>query len=587
MPPRRRVDRRFFRDAWELTKPYWSSSPERWSARLLLAGIIALNLFQVYLQVWLNEWRGLFFDALQEYNEPVFVRQLIRFSIWAVIAIATSLLTYYLTQMLQIRWRRWMTGRYIRSWLDHKAYYRMQLIGSAADNPDQRIADDLRIFTTQVLSLSIGLLSSVVTFFSFFLILWNLSGPLTIPLGALGIGLTSITIPGYAAVGAILYAGIGTWLTVKIGRPLVSLLFNQQRYEADFRYSLVRLRENSESIAFYSGEPQEDAVLTLRFSRVFGNFLAVLRRQMQLIIMNSGYSQIAIIVPYIVAAPKYFGKAIEFGGIQQIATAFDQVQSSLSFVVNSYSDIAELQAVMSRLTEFQHRAAEVRKAAEEPTIALDTADQPGLAVQELDLALPDGTLLRQNINLDVPPGGHLLVMGPSGAGKSTLLRAISGLWPFGKGRIASGAKRPLFLPQRPYIPLGTLRQAILYPYDPADVTDADIKSALETVGLAALFDELEHEDIWAQRLSIGEQQRLAFARILVQRPDMIFMDEATSALDEATEERLYKVVEEMTPRPTILSVGHRSTLKALHDGVFDLGPPLTGASATGAAAAGA
>jgi len=577
MPPRRRVDRRFFRDAWELTKPYWLLSDERWGARFLLAGIIGLNLFQVYLQVWLNEWRGLFFNALQEYDEPVFVRQLIRFCVFAAIFIATSLLTFYLTQMLQIRWRRWMTGRYIKNWLNHKAYYRMQLSDAATDNPDQRIADDLRIFTTQVLSLSIGLLSAVVTFCSFFLILWELSGPLTIPLGAIGLG--SITIPGYAAVGAILYAGLGTWLTVKIGRPLVGLIFNQQRYEADFRYSLIRLRENSESIAFYNGEPQEDALLNLRFGRVFANFIAVLKRQMQLIIMNTGYAQVASIVPYVVAAPKYFGKAIEFGGIQQIATAFDQVQSSLSFVVNSYSDIAELQAVMSRLTEFRHRIADVEKAAGEPTIALERTDQPGLAVHDLELALPDGTPLRQNVNLAIASGGHLLVMGPSGAGKSTLLRAISGLWPFGKGRIASGAKRPLFLPQRPYIPLGTLRQAILYPYNPADVTDADIRAALDFVGLPALFDELEHEDTWSQRLSVGEQQRLAFARILVQKPDMIFMDEATSALDEITEERLYRLIEGLAPRPTILSVGHRSTLKALHDDIYELSPPLTGASA--------
>jgi putative ATP-binding cassette transporter len=559
-----RIERRFFRDAWDLTKPYWTSQ-ERWTALGLLAGIVALNLFQVYLSVWLNEWRGIFFDALQDYNKPVFIHQLWRFSGFAAISLATGLLTFYWTQLLQIRWRRWMTAQYIDGWLDRKAYYRMQIEGAQTDNPDQRIADDLRLFTGQVLNLSIGLMSSVVTFVSFIAILWALSGALTIPLGSLG----SVTIPGYAAIGAILYAGIGTWATVKLGRPLIGLTFNQQRYEADFRYSLVRVRENAESIAFYSGEAQEARVLNGRFANVYRNFIAVLIRQMKLNVLNSTYSQIALIVPYVVAAPKYFGKAIEFGGIQQIATAFDQVQTSLSFIVNSYSDIAELQAVMIRLTQFEHRAAAVRD--ETPGIEIASAASGGLAVSNLDLALPDGSPLKCGINIDVAKGARLLVMGATGAGKSTLLRAISGLWPFGRGHIATSAKKPLFLPQKPYIPLGTLREAVLYPYKPDGATNLMLVEALNAVGLPKLAHELDHEDNWAQRLSVGEQQRLAFARVLIHKPDMIFLDEGTSALDEASEAALYRLIEAMPEKPTVISVGHRSTLKPLHDGVFELG----------------
>lgn len=556
-----KIERRFFRDAWELTKPYWQSE-EKWSAWALAISIVVLNLFQVYLNVWLNQWYGKFYNALQNYNQTLFFRELWIFCIFAVVFLTTALVTFYVTQMLTIRWRRWLTDEYVGRWLANNTYYRMQLTGET-DNPDQRISDDLRLFTGEILGLSVGLMSSVVTFCSFFFILWTLSGSLTIPLGSLG----SITIPGYAAIGAIIYAGVGTWATVKIGRPLIGLTFSQQRYEADFRYSLVRLRENSESVAFYKGEPHERDVLNLRFDNVFANFIALLKRRMKLIVMTSGYSQIAIIVPYLVAAPKFFAKAIELGGVQQIANSFDQVQTSLSFIVNSYEDIATLQAVMARLTQFAHRAAELD--AFEPEIKFDEKSGGGLSVG-LDLDLPNGAPLRPGLHLEVPQAKSLLVMGPSGAGKSTLLRAISGLWPFGKGHISTSAKRPLFLPQKPYIPLGSLRAAVLYPYKPEDITDVQVKEALVEVGLGKLADELDAEDNWSQRLSVGEQQRLAFSRILVQRPDMIFIDEGTAALDEEAEAALYRLLDSLSPRPTVVSVGHRSTLKQLHDAVFNI-----------------
>ena len=558
-------DSRFFRDAWELTKPYWTSE-ERWRALGFLLGIVALNIFQVYLLLWLNDWRGLFFNALQDYNQPVFFHQLLRFCIWAVVYIANAFLLFTWMQLLQIRWRRWLTNRYLGSWFDHDAYYRLQLQGRETDNPDQRIAEDLRLFTQQVLGLSIGLFNAVITFASFISILWILSGPITIPLGTLG----DVTIPGYAAIGAMIYAGVGTWATVKVGRPLIGLTYNQQRFEADFRYSLVRVRENSESIAFYNGETREKGVLGSRFRNIYDNFIALLIRQIKLTALNSGYSQIAIVIPYLVAAPKYFGRTIQFGGVQQIASAFDQVQTSLSFIVNSYSDIAALQAVMVRLTQFRHHTKAIQEAPS--PITQVSAAEGGLTVAGLDLDLPNGSVLQKDLNLNVPEGSRLLIMGPTGAGKSTLLRAISGLWPFGRGRITSSAQRPLFLPQKPYIPLGTLRDAVIYPSTSSDVTDDQVREALESVGLQYLSHELDQEDNWAQRLSLGEQQRIAFARILVYRPDMIFLDEATSALDEAAEAHLYKVVANLPGQPTIISIGHRSTLKHLHDRLFVLEP---------------
>jgi putative ATP-binding cassette transporter len=558
-------DSHFFRDAWELTKPYWSSE-ERWRALGFLLGIVTLNIFQVYLLLWLNEWRGLFFNALQDYNEHVFFHQLLRFCIWAVIYIANAFLVFYWMQLLQIRWRRWLTNRYLGNWFDHAAYYRLQIQGLETDNPDQRIADDLRLFTQQVPSLSIGLFNAVITFASFISVLWILSGPITVPLGSFG----AVTIPGYAAIGAIIYAGIGTWATVKVGRPLIGLTYNQQRFEANFRYSLMRVRENSESIAFYNGEGRENGVLQSRFRNIYGNFIALLMRQIKLTALNSGYSQIAIIVPYLVAAPKYFGKQIQFGGVQQIATAFDQVQTSLSFIVNSYGDIAELQAIMVRLNQFRHHTKAIQD--EQSPITRVATNKGGLTVSDLDLDLPNGSALQRDIRLEVPEGSRLLIMGPTGAGKSTLLRAISGLWPFGRGRISSSALRPLFLPQKPYIPLGTLRDAVMYPSTSSDGSDERVSEALGTVGLQYLSHELNLEDNWAQRLSIGEQQRLAFARILVYQPDMIYLDEATSALDEASEANLYKIIAALPNRPTIISIGHRSTLKRFHDTLFVLEP---------------
>jgi vitamin B12/bleomycin/antimicrobial peptide transport system ATP-binding/permease protein len=556
--------RGFLRQAWDLASPYWNSE-EKWTARGLLLAVVALNLITVALNVRLNAWNNDFYDALQQYNWSEFWRQFLIFGIIAFSLIVVAVYSLYLRQILHIRWRRWLTDRFLRNWLENQAYYRMQLDHATTDNPDQRISDDLDRFATITLALSLGLLSSFVTLASFVTILWTLSGALTIPLGAL-----SIEIPGYMVFAALIYAVGGTLFTRWIGNPLIRLNFDQQRYEADFRFSMVRLRENAENVAFYGGEAREFDTFKTRFGRIVGNWWGIIRRRKKLTWFTTSYSQLAIIFPFVVAAPRYFNKTIQLGGLMQISSAFNQVQDSLSFIITSYTEIAEYQSVVQRLSGFSERMQGIA--------AENSAPQPieverrgaGVEVDMLDLNLPDGQLLRPNISLAAGRGEALLITGASGLGKSTLLRAIAGLWPFGRGRIRVGDGRCLFLPQRPYLPLGTLADALVYPRAAAELSREALAEALRAVGLPELVERLDEEANWAQRLSIGEQQRLAFARVLLARPEIVFLDEATSALDEAAEISLYRLLREAPWRPTIVSVGHHGTLRRFHDAVVDL-----------------
>jgi vitamin B12/bleomycin/antimicrobial peptide transport system ATP-binding/permease protein len=562
----------FLRDAWRLAKPYFVSDDKKW-AWGLLAAVIALNLFSVFLNVRFNFWRNDFFNTFQNMDEAGFFKQLGIFTILAVLFITTGVYSTYLQQMLQIRWRRWLTRRYLQDWLEGKAYYRLQLTGSATDNPDQRIQEDLNRFTDTSLTLTLGLLNSVVTLFSFVGILWALSGPLTVPLGSM-----SITIPAYMVWFALLYAIFGTYGTIRIGRPLVALNFAQQRYEADFRFSLVRLRENAESIALYSGEPREHTIFLGRFTHVVDNFWAIMRRIKALGWWTNFYTQFAIIFPYLVSAPRFFSGAIQLGGLMQIADAFGQVQTSLSFVINSYTSgtgandtgIAAWRAVVQRLIGFDDRVRAIAAEAQgKQPIDVEREGQ-GVAVSALDLALPDGAPLLHHVDLAAKPGESLLITGPTGSGKSTLLRAIAGIWPYGEGAIRLAPGKLLFLPQKPYLPLGTLREALIYPEATTDLPDARLAEALKAVGLEAFIPRLDEDDHWGQRLSLGEQQRLAFARVLLRQPDLLFLDEATSALDEASEARFYQMLRDAAWHPTLVSVGHRGTLAAFHDRQRDI-----------------
>lgn len=568
--------RGFLREAWDLAWPFWKSE-EKWVATSLLVAVVGLNLFAVWLNVRLNSWNNAFYNALQQYNWPEFWRQFGIFGMIAVTLIIVAVYSFYLRMILLIRWRRWLTARFLRGWLSNQAYYRMQLYQATTDNPDQRIADDLDRFAASSLALSLGLLNAVVTLFSFLMILWNLSGALAIPLGHWG----TLQIPGYMVLAAVVYATAGTFLTRWIGSPLVRLTFDQQRYEADFRFSLVRLRENAENVAFYGGEARELDTFELRFSRIIANWWDIIRRRKKLTWFTTGYAQLAIVFPFLVAAPRYFGKQIQLGGLMQISSAFGQVQDSLSFIITSYTEIAEYQAVVERLGGFRARLTEpVVEGGKEQAIAVERTGG-GLDIEGLDLDLPDGRPLRQDIAMAASPSQPLLITGPSGSGKSTVLRAIAGLWPFGRGRIRVSDGRALFLPQRPYLPLGTLGDALVYPRAAAELARERLAEALHSVGLPYLVERLDEDGNWAQRLSVGEQQRLAFARVLLVRPEIVFLDEATSALDEAAEMAMYRLLREATWRPTIVSVGHHGTLKRFHEVVVDLTRRPVGRVATG------
>jgi putative ATP-binding cassette transporter len=571
--------RQLLADTWTLTRPYWFSD-DRWAGRGLLLLVVGLNLAIVYINVLLNQWNNAFYNALQDKNAAVFWSQLVRFTWLAGLFIVAAVYQLYLNQMLQIRWRRWLTERYLGAWLADGAYYRMQLTAAETDNPDQRIAEDLRLFVAGTLTLGIGGMRAVVTLASFLAILWGLSGSVTVPVGG------GWTIPGYMVWAALLYAVVGTWLTNLIGRPLVRLNFDQQRYEADFRFGLVRFRENAEGVALYRGEADELRSFRDRFAAVVGNWWAIMRQQKRLTWFTAGYGQAAIIFPFMVAAPRYFRGEIPLGGLIQTASAFGQVQDSLSFIISAYTDIAQWRSVTQRLVGFERALARVRADAAVDGVRRGPGADATLALDRVDLKRPGGHPLVEDVTLDFQPGDTALISGPSGVGKSTLFRAIAGIWPFGTGEIRLPRNgRVLFLPQKPYLPIGTLREVVSYPSLPGGIGDDALREVLEAVGLPELTGRLGEHAHWALALSPGEQQRIAFARALVQAPDWLFLDEATSALDEASEVRLYTLLRERLPGVTVVSVGHRSTLRPFHARSLVVTPGAAGAATVEEAAA--
>ncbi|HEX6415097.1 MAG TPA: ABC transporter ATP-binding protein/permease [Burkholderiales bacterium] len=545
----------FLRAFWALTKPYWVSG-ERVKALTLLGTVVGLALLMVWLEVQFNYWNREFYNTFENRDEAEFFRQLGMFALLALVWIITAVYRLYFLQMLQIEWRTWLTNHFLADWMKDQAHYRMQLLDRGTDNPDQRIAEDLRIFVEYTSDLALGLLSAVVTLVSFVVILWTLSGSLQV---------FGMDIPGYLVWVALVYAIAGTFLTHFIGRKLIGLDFNQQRVEADFRFSLVRLRENSEGIALYRGEAEELGGLRGRFAAVITNWWQIMYKRKQLGWFTSFYHQLAIIFPYIVVSPRFFSGQIPLGAIFQTASAFGQVQGSLSWFINAYTAFAQWKATVDRLIGFVNSLERVRVEADRLDGDRVEGSAPSLVLEDLAIALPRGEPLLAPTALELKPGENVLVTGPSGAGKSTFFRALSGIWPYWKGRIRlpHGA-RLLFLPQKPYLPIGSLRRAVCYPDDPARHSDDEVRRALKQVGLEPLAADLERSENWAQVLSGGEQQRLAFARALLTRPDWLFLDEATAALPEAEQDRLYRLMREELPRTTFVSVGHRDSLAAHH-----------------------
>jgi vitamin B12/bleomycin/antimicrobial peptide transport system ATP-binding/permease protein len=544
-----------FRQFWSLAGPYWRSE-ERLKSGAILFAVIVLNLGAVFITVQINLWYALFYNALQDRDFPAFSYQILRFGGFAGAYIFAGVYRVYLRQMLQIRWRNWLTNRYTARWLHNSAYYHLQLAGGTADNPDQRIQEDINNFCAQTLLLGIGLLDASVTLLSFAAILWGLSGTLEV---------WGTSIPGYMLWAAIFYAVAGTWLTNWIGRPLISLNFQQQRYEADLRFSLVRLRENAEGIALYGGEAAELKGVAGRLTNVVANWWGIMRRQKILTWFSSGYNQVAIIFPFLVAAPRYFSGAFQLGQLMQTVQAFDQVQTALSWFITRYPDLAEWKATVNRLVGFEKALAESEHRNAKGMRYHTLPGRRALRLEKVNIYLPDGVPLFTNLSLDLPRGSRILLCGPSGSGKSTFLRTLSGIWPYCDGEIVlPEGDSMLFLPQKPYLPLGSLRDALCYPHSASEYPRKKILETLESCGLARFADRLDDMENWALRLSPGEQQRIGFARALLSQPQWIFLDEATSALDEESEAALYELLLQSPAISTLISAAHRGSLARFH-----------------------
>lgn len=536
-------------------------------ARIFVTSLVLINQAQVGISVRLSFFNRDWFNAVQEKDSAKFWSLLYTvFLVWAVIYIASAVLEYVLQSRLIINWRRWLTARYVSDWLDEGSHYRMALVGNPADNPDQRIADDVDMFINRTYNFSISLLASTSSLVSFSIILWTISENFTIP------G-TDISVPGFLFWVALLYSGVGTLITHFIGRRLIGLYFNQQKYEANFRFSLARLREYAEQVALLKGEPIERALLMSRFGDVIANFLSIVSVRKVLMAFTAFYGQISPFIPYIVAAPFYFIGKIQLGVLTQTASAFGRVEGSLSYFIDAYASVADYLSVVKRLTSFDESvAAALAQGHSRSGIERRLGTGADLRVENLTLGLPD----RENIaevSLTLRPGEHVLITGPSGSGKSTLMRALSGVWPYGQGVITIPEQHTMMLlPQKPYIPQGSLRDAITYPSSGNAFTDDEISAALTSVGLERMIHALGETENWSQRLSGGEQQRLSMTRALLAKPDILFLDEATSAMDEEGEAKIYATLKHGLSNTTLLSIGHRSTLRAMHDRVLAMEP---------------
>ena len=553
------VVRNLFGNFWRLSKPFWASE-EKWLAIALLVFVISLNLGIVYMSVLFNDWNRVFYDALQKLDQVTFWREIKHFAWLAIPWVGIQICALYFRQLLEIKWRRWSTAFYTQRWMNHQNFYRIQLTDDSADNPDQRIAEDVDQFVSLSLGLFLGLLRNVVNLVTFVVILWSLSAPMRFMLAG-----NDITIHGNLVWAAVIYAMVGTIITILIGRSLVGLNFIQQRREADFRFSLVRIRENAESIAMYKGEQLEGRNLNALFANVVANFKIIMGVNVRVVGFTFSWSQFAVVFPLMIVAPRFFSGQILFGSLMQIRSAFSEVLDSLSFIMDSFRTMATWKAVIDRLTTFE---ASLDAAQALPRLTPQEISR-GLSLDNLSVSKPNGEVLLGQLNLQLQAGDTLLVRGASGSGKSTLLRALAGIWPYASGKLGLQANTQiLYLSQKPYMPLGTLRSALYYP-QPAQHDGAKIAELLAMAGLSHLLPRLDETDAWSHVLSLGEQQRIALLRVLLLKPDFLFMDESTSALDVAGEARLYAAVVECMKNGVLVSVGHRVGLTEYHRQVLE------------------
>ncbi|UPY38798.1 ABC transporter ATP-binding protein/permease [Sediminicoccus sp. KRV36] len=547
---------------WGITR-IWLTAPDRGNARWLIAGLLALTLAQVGIQIRFNLWNRDFFNALESRDGGAFREQILFFLGLAALSMAVAVYQLYVKQLIQLRWREWLTTHLVQAWLREGRHYQLEIAQTGADNPDQRIAEDVRIATDLAVDFATGLLSSLLMLTAFIGILWTLSGALHMTLAG-----RELDIPGYMVWAALAYALLGTFLTWVVGRPLVRLNVARTTAEADFRFGLNRARESGEGIALIRGEADEQRGLARLFATVAGAVRGLMRSQRNLMWLTSAYGTLAMIFPTIVASPAYFAGAITLGGLMQIGAAFGQVQGALNWFVDNFGRIAEWRSAVSRIVVFRDLVEELDvmvEDPEQPTISIVEGQEGMLAFRNLEVAFANGTTVIADASAEIQAGERVLIQGESGTGKSTLFRAIGGLWPWGAGEIEIPPREGMmFMPQRPYLPLGTLSAALCYPAAAAAFSLEEQARALERVGLDRLADQLAQDDRWDRVLSLGEQQRLAFARLLLHAPRWIFMDEATAALDEANQDAMMQLVLDALPDSALISIGHRPGLAAFH-----------------------
>ena len=536
---------------WVLAAGY--ITPKRSLSPLIYFSIIVFfNLLAVRLNILFSEWHKAMYDALQQMNESVFWIQMVVFSGIATVHVSNVLLTYYFTQRFTIQWRTWLNAQMLEKWLENQAYYKTQYVYNQLDNPDQRIQQDVQSYVSRSLGFATGVISSVVSIVAFTGILWTLSGDMPI---------AGITIPHALVFLVFIYVLISSVFAFKIGRPLINLNFANERLNANYRYSLIRLKEYAESIAFFRGEKMEKNLLFKQFKQVIDNVWQIVYRTLKLAGFNLAVSQVSVVFPFIIQASRFFSQQIKLGDLMQTAQAFGQVQSALSFFRNSYDEFAEYRAVLNRLTGFYTAINQANQ-----TSNTDIQNNPNQVVFEnLTVNKPNGEALIKNLNLVLPQGASLLIKGASGAGKTTLLRTVAGLWSYSEGRVHCPQQNTLFLSQKPYLPQGRLIDALYYPEPAPDNVDLNqAAQAMRQVQLGHLADKLEQENDWTRVLSLGEQQRLSFARVLLHKPTVAFLDEATASMDEGLEDAMYRLLRTELPKTTIISVGHRSTLQVHH-----------------------